>query len=179
MRNFLIIFFYLTFLPSILSCKSSEKVIDSDINQSTDISSSMEEYKGVSESISKTIENLKSFQITRFEPVYFRSNGKDTVVLQPVTITKVNQVKEAVEAVKLDTTDLMAVEAVKTDLSDQSTTSRKFEGFDILKSIVAGIVAVLSSPFQWILWILGLLLLIPLYRWIKSRLSKSKKNADQ
>jgi hypothetical protein len=169
-----IILIIIIILLAITGCKSSKKTVITDINQTETVKEINEEKKGISAKIS--IDNFFSnnLEVTRFEPIYITLNGKDTVILKEVTYkqTNTNIIKE--EKTEIDTTSRKNNKDNQSQLIDNSSSESEFEGFDIIKSLVSGVVAVLVGPFKWILWIVAALLIIPIFRFIKRLFTKKE-----
>lgn len=167
----LIILLFLIFLPG---CKSSKSSTVTDITQTETIKESNEVKKGISAKISTDQSSSDAFKITRFEPIYLNIGGKDTVILKEVVYEQINTNSIKEETTSLDTTSTKNNIDNQSQFIDNSTSEKEFEGYDIIKSIIGGAVTVITGPFRWILWIVAALLIIPIFRFIKSKINKQQ-----
>lgn len=174
MKNYIIkIFIGLLFITS-FSCKSSKTNIVKDVEEKTSTVDNGIEIKGL---ITKFDDfNVKSNEVeyTKYEPIYYKKNGKDTVELKPITVRKVKKEEKIEKRETIDTTRVETVNEVKTELTDNTTIEREFEGFDIIKSIISGAVAIITGPFSGIIWLASILLAILLIRYIINKFKNKK-----
>lgn len=164
----LILFFFTT-------CKSKEKFVQIDTKDSISTSKNDIEIKGLITKFNEFDLTTNEYEFTKYEPIYYKKNGKDTVELKPFTVKKKKTEENKKETVNIDTTSKKTEVRETTLTTDNTNTESKYEGFDIIKSIVNGVVTFFVGPFKLVLVALGILLLIPLYRLIKRLLTKENK----
>jgi hypothetical protein len=157
------------------TCKSKEKIVQIDTKDSTSISKNNIEIKGLITKFNEFDLTTNEYEFTKYEPIYYKKNGKDTVELKPVTIKKKKIQENKKEVINIDTTSTKSEVQEMTVSTDNTNTESKYEGFDVIKSIVTGVVTFFVGPFKLVLVALGILLLIPLYRLIKRLLTKENK----
>lgn len=164
---------------STISCKSSSKLIDNDIQQTT-----IESKDGIRANVSNIkIDdfNTNSYitEYTKYEPIYYKKNGKDTVELRQVTYKKELKSETGKKVEGKDSTVVSEKTNTTNTLVDNSVIETKFEGFDILQSVLGAVVSFFAGPFKFVLWIVAILLIIPLYRFIKRLLTKNKTTENK
>jgi len=157
-------------------CKSTNKFIDKDIKETIIEKEVQEEKKGISASFSLNQLLSTQLEITRFEPIYFRINGRDTVILKEIIYRQIDTSVTKEDKINIDTTSNIKKTDSSSEFIDNTKIEKEFKGYDILKSIIGGFATVIMGPFKWILWLIGLLLIVPIYRFIKRLLTKENKN---
>jgi hypothetical protein len=167
MRYLILILILLSF-----SCKSSKKYIQKDIQTKTEEIEKTSKTNGTTSSFTAAQLLSSQLKVTRFEPIYVNLNGKDTVIFKEVTYIQTDIVTNKEESISIDTTSFIKESLNSSELTDKTLIKKEFEGFDILKSIIGGVTAVITGPFRWILWIVGVLLIIPIYQFIKNKITK-------
>ena len=169
--RFLVVLILLIFL---LGCKSSKNTTITDVTQTETVKESNEVKKGISAKISTDQFSSDAFKITRFEPIYLNIGGKDTVILKEVVYEQINTNITKEENTKIDTTSTQNNKNNQSQFIDNSSKETEFEGYDIIKSIIGGVVYVITGPFRWVLWIVAVLLIIPIFRFIKNKLIRKQ-----
>jgi hypothetical protein len=169
--------FILLTLVFTLSCKSSKRAIVQSSNLTEEKIETKTETLGIIDSIVKIDQSEIEIEITKYEPIYFKQNGKDTVVLKPITYKKINSTKSIEEVTKVDTTSLK-IEKIKTS---QDSSNRKldseFKGYNVISSLTKGIIGGILSPFLRYVWVLGFILIVPIIFWIKRKISNNKSKS--
>lgn len=156
------------------TCKSKEKIVQVDTKDSTSISKNEIEIKGLITKFNEFDLTTNEYEFTKYEPIYYKKNGKDTVELKLVTVKKKKTQENRQEAINIDTTSKKNEVNNMTVSTDNTNTENNYEGFDIIKSIINGFVTYFVGPFKLVLVALGVLLLIPLYKLIKRLLTKEE-----
>ena len=95
--------------------------------------------------------------------------------MKPVTVKKKKTQENKKETINIDTTSIKSEVNKMIVSTDNTNTESNYESFDIIKSIINGVVTFFVGPFKLVLVALGILLLIPLYRLIKRLLIKENK----
>jgi hypothetical protein len=167
MRYLILILILLSF-----SCKSSKKYIQKDVQVKTEEIEKISETKGISSSFTAAQLLSSQLKVTRFEPIYVKLNGKDTVIFKETTYIQTDIVTNKEESLNIDTTSFIKESLNSLELTDKTEIKKEFKGFDILKSIIGGIIDVITGPFSWIPWIVGVSLIIPIYQFIKNKITK-------
>jgi hypothetical protein len=173
MKIILRIIFGILLLASI-SCKSSKKFIDNDITKTkTEVTDGIRA-TGTNLQVDNFNTNTHITEYTKYEPIYFKKNGKDTVVLKKITYKRELKSEIGNKTESRDTTLIIEKTNISDTLIDNSVIKKEFEGFNILQSILGAIVSVLTGPFKFAIWIVAILLIIPIYRFIKNIINKRK-----
>jgi len=137
------IFIIFTILLFTIGCKSSKKIIETDIEETVVQKETEVINKGLSSTFS--VSNLLSneFVISRYEPIYIRLAGKDTVILKETVYRQINT--RATEEIKkdLDTTKINKTSDLKSEFTDNSKKEIEYKGYDFIKSITIGILTIL------------------------------------
>lgn len=171
MKNIILILVILLFT----TCKSKEKIVQIDTKDSTSINKNDIEIKGLITKFNEFDLTTNEYEFIKYEPIYYKKNGKDTVELKPITVKKKKTQENKKETVNIDTTSTKTEVQEMTVTTDNTKTESKYEGFDIIKSIINGVVTFFVGPFKLVLVALGILLLFPLYRLIKRLLTQENK----
>jgi trans-2-enoyl-CoA reductase len=168
MKN--IIWVSLIFL--VLGCKSSEKTLNTSFEENQQQIESLEEKKGISASFNASQLFSNQLKVTRFEPIYLNVGGKDTVILKEVIYEQTSIAQTEEKSSTVDTTALTSKSESNSKVLETKDLNREFKGYNIIQSIIGGITTIIIGPFKWILWIVALLLIIPIFRFIKNKLTK-------
>jgi len=155
-----------------LGCKSSEKTLNTSFEENQQQTESLEEKKGISVSFNTSQLFSNQLKITRFEPIYLNIEGKDTIILKEVIYEQTSIAQTAEKSSTVDTTALTSKSESNSEVLETKDLNREFKGYNIIQSIIGGITTIIIGPFKWILWIVALLLIIPIFRFIKNKLTK-------
>jgi hypothetical protein len=164
----------LILLVIISGCKSTSKIVNTDIEHTIEFDNTITVNKGNVDTSLKIDLSTVELHITRYEPVYFQINGKDMVELKPVIYKTVNtnSITEKIES--NDTTSTIQTNTGTNTFKDKTNNSKSFTGFDIYKSIISGIFGKLFGGLFKYIWIYGLIFVFIIFTIIKNRLDKNK-----
>lgn len=158
------------------SCKSTKRNIKKDIEIRTeerDISTVQRGDINSSTNITTLTDNI---EIVRYEPIQFTYRGVDTVVFKPVTVRRITTDTNEKSLTKIDTTRTFTDNTEISEIVDKTETKREFKGFNIFKSLIAGIFGTLFGSIFKYFWIFGLFIGLLIYNFIRKLLkSKEKK----
>jgi PBP1b-binding outer membrane lipoprotein LpoB len=157
----------------IAGCKSSKKAIQYDTYAQTEQKAQVQETLGLVDSSIFIEMSTRETEVIKYEPVYYQKDGKEVVELKPVTYRKINTNKKTEETIKIDTTSTSSELSLNLELSDNTSIKKEFKGYDILGSIISGVTTVLTGPFKYMLWLIGVIFIIPIYRFIKRKIKNN------
>jgi hypothetical protein len=153
-------------------CKSSKSTSSTYIDESQQQTESFGEKKGISASFNTSQLFSNQLKVTRFKPIYLNIEGKDTVILKEVIYEQTSIAQTEEKSSTVDTTALTSKSKSNSEVLETKDLNHKFKGYNIIQSIIGGITTIIIGPFKWILWIVALLLIIPIFRFIKNKLTK-------
>lgn len=123
----------LLILTTLASCKSSKRNLITTSSTTEEKAKTKIEILGLTDNVIKIDLSEFEAEITRYEPIYFKQNNKDTVILKPTTYKKSNINKTIQEFVQIDTTTTKLEQNKITQESTSRYLDSKSQGFDIIK----------------------------------------------
>lgn len=159
------------------SCKSAKKYTKYNTVSEVRALSVVDSIAGDIDTEIKIDVSTVEVEVTKYEPVYFKQNGKDTVVLKQVTYRKVNTVKTEEQTISVDTISTKSSSKVTSQQTEEIVATSQFKGYNIVKDVVSSVVQGFLTPFLKYAWVLGVLLAAPIINWIRRKISqKEPKN---
>lgn len=154
-----------------VSCKSSKRSLVTSATKVESVEAAKSETLGIVDLVAKADITELEVEVTKYEPVYYKHNGKDTVELKPVTYRRANRVEKTEEITKIDTTSKSQVVNTSTEEVSNRKVDSEYKFYNVVSGIVRGLTQGIFAPFAPFAWIIGLLLGIPLILWIKKKLT--------
>lgn len=158
-------------LSTLTGCKSSERNLVASATKAEVVQTAKSEILGVVDLVTKTDITELEVEVVKYEPVYYKRNGKDTVELKPVTYRRANKIKKAEEVVKIDTTSKRDVVKSSTEEVSNKKVESEYKFFNVISGVVRGLTQGILAPFAPFAWIIGLLLGIPVILWLKRKIT--------
>jgi len=172
MRYLLII---LIALITFTGCKSSKRSVVAASNLIEEKIEVKTETLGKVDTEIKTDLDETEVEVVKYEPVYYKKDGKDTVELKPITYRRINTKKIVEEVTKVDTTSTKSEQTENKQENNNRQVESEYKFYDALGSIVKGFIGGFLAPFAKFAWMLGALLAIPIIIWLKRKLTNLNK----
>jgi iron uptake system EfeUOB component EfeO/EfeM len=134
---------FILFILFTIGCKSSKKIIENDIEETVVQKETEVINKGLSSTFSVSQLLSNEFIITRYEPIYIKLGGKDTVILKETVYRQINTRTTEEKKKDSDTTKINKTTELNTQFTDNSKKETEYKGYDFIKSITIGILSVL------------------------------------
>lgn len=155
------------------SCKSSKRSVVAAANLVEERVEIKAETLGKVDTEVKTDLDETEVEVIKYEPVYYKKDGKDTVELKPVTYRRVDTKKLVEEVTKVDTTSTKSEQTESKQENSNRQVESEYKFYDAIGSIVKGVIGGFLAPFAKFAWIIGALLAAPIIVWLKRKLTKS------
>lgn len=127
----------------LVSCKSKEITIDKDTVDSTVNTTTNIKINGIISKYNEFDINSNEYEVRSFVPVYFKLNGKDTVILKEKIVIKREIAENKIENISIDTTTKKQIREEVSLSTDQTQTDKEIKttnfGFLIL-CIIGGLI---------------------------------------
>lgn len=158
-------------LVTFTGCKSSKRSVVAAYAAEETLSKTKTETLGVVDTAVKIDLDELEVEVIKFEPVYYKKDGKDTVELKQVTYKRTNTKKVVEEVTKLDTTSTKSEQVETKQESDSKDVKSEYKFYNVISGLIKGLTEGFFAPFAKFAWILGVLLATPIVLWIKKKIT--------